>query len=72
MRLYQIWREGSLMSGDEGIPSPAELVGSQWALSFKEACERQYGKSQYFDPENLTYFGCRLFSTEKEARRLFG
>jgi hypothetical protein len=71
-KLWVIWEEGYLCSGCEGIPSPAHLVAVVRATTFKEACILHYGKDPYFSAERLTYWGCRLFDNEADARKEFG
>jgi len=69
MRLYDIWREGYRCSGNE---SKAEYVVTILASSFKEACRIHYSLDRDFDIERLTVWGCRLYSTEEEARASYG
>jgi len=43
--------------------------------NFAEACavwNREKGHPGYFDPERLTYWGCRFFDNEHNARKSFG
>jgi len=65
---YQIWVEGFIATGENGR---AHLAGTYEAEEFSEACAmaakgRNWG--DLFNPERLTYWGCRLFPTEHEAR----
>lgn len=78
MKQYEIWMEGYLCSGMDGIPANAMLLGTVEAESFKEACatlcspkgfQKHYGN---FDSERLSVWGCRLFDNEADARRSFG
>lgn len=72
-RKYTIWSEGfCVMEGH----SKAILHGEAEGNSFKEAC-MNYAKTDkefefYFDPDRMTYWGCKLFDNEIEARRSFG
>lgn len=76
MAKFDIWTEGFLIQGmDE--PAKASLVAKDVeADSFKEAVRKHYSKdgkiNSLIDLERLTYWGCRLYPTEKEARRSFG
>lgn len=70
---WQIWSEGYSASGDAGT---AVRHGVVEAATFKEACDlladRDREFMRYYDAERLTYWGCRLFDNEGEARATFG
>lgn len=72
MTKYQIWMEGCLITGMEGSPSRAFLDAEIEANSFVEACRKHYKNDSSFDEKRMTYWGCRLFDNEKDARRSFG
>jgi hypothetical protein len=42
------------------------------AESFEEACEKMMKNSEYFDRKSLTFWGCRLYDNERDARKGFG
>ena len=67
---YDIWKEG-FSATCEGSPA-TWLVKNIEANSFKEACIKHCKGDENFDEEELSLCGCRLFETEKEARKLFG
>lgn len=71
--LYEIWSEGFVVQGNS---SGAIYHGSEYARTFKEACNKLSKKSlefnRYYDPEDMTFWGCRLFDNESEARESFG
>lgn len=71
-REYNIWTEGySCMEGSE----KASLLGIEKASSFEQACEQYINKNlkiELFNLENLTYWGCRLYDNENDARKEFG
>lgn len=73
MKRWEIWSEGYSASGDAGT---AVHHGSVKAATFKEACEQLADRDRefmrYYDAERLTYWGCRLFDNEGEARATFG
>lgn len=75
-KLWQIWAEGYLISGMEGVPSPAFLMGSAVAPTFKEACDKFFknypGADINYDSERLSYWACSLFDNEQDARKSFG
>lgn len=64
MKQYEVWMESHSATGD-----------SSEAKTFAEACavwNREKGHPGYFDPERLTYWGCRFFDNEHNARKSFG
>ena len=71
-KVYEIWAEGFVATGENG---PADLLGINSGFTFKEACinlaARKKEFARYFDPERLTYWGCRLFDNEADARKSF-
>lgn len=69
MKEYAVWSEGYRVSGAEGT---ARLHGSAVAASFQEACDMVLGELSQYDRSTRTYWGCRLFDNEQEARASFG
>ena len=70
MKSYNIWSEGYRATGES---SAAIRMGCGTGDTFKEACDKYFGKhDNYYDSKNLTYWGCRLFDNETEARTTFG
>lgn len=73
LQRYDIWEEGFLISGMEGTPQKAHLLADNIeASSFRQACVKQCKDDPNFDKKKLSIWGCRLFRTKKEARKLFG
>ena len=72
-RVFHIWAEGYQVN--EGR-SRATFMGQAPGETFAEACatlaEQNPEFSKHFDPERLTYWGCRLFENEQAARASFG
>lgn len=66
---YEIWSEGYLATGNM---SGAHFHGKQAGKSFREACEKFFKERVFFNKENLTIWGCRLYDNEQEARKNFG
>ena len=66
---YQIWSEGYVANGDKNT---AMHHGEYEADSFKEACILWGNELPDFDSDRLTYWGCRLFDNEADARKSFG
>jgi hypothetical protein len=72
MKRYDVWMEGYAATGNF---SGAEFCGVYEAETFAEACakwNREQGEPGYFDSKDLTYWGCRFFDNERDARRSFG
>ena len=69
MKTFEIWSEGYIITGGSGT---ALLRGKIKADSFKEACDILFGGDRFYNPKNLTYWGCRLFDNETDARKAFG
>jgi hypothetical protein len=72
-RVYDIWTEGFRATGQYGT---AMLHKSVKAGSLKEAClkyaQEDTDFEDYFDPERMTYWGCKIFDNESDARKSFG
>ena len=67
---FDIWMEGFKITGQE---AQAQLVARNApGENFLDAARRHYGSDPHFDPEKGTYWGCKLFDNESEARRCFG
>ncbi|EEJ5117664.1 TPA: hypothetical protein N2G45_002882 [Salmonella enterica] len=72
MQRYQVWSEGYEATGNK---AGAKLLGEAEAENFQQACEKIFQDSnrvQHFDRQRLTYWGCRLFDNEPDARKSFG
>ncbi len=73
LRWFDIWREGFAATGDS---SDARYLGRAQGKSFQDACERFADADsefkKYYDPQSNTYWGCRLFNNERDARKSFG
>lgn len=72
---YQIWMEGFLCTGMEGTPEPARYLGEVEANSWQEACDiqgRSMGLGLDYNSEQRSWWGCRFFDNEQDARKTFG
>lgn len=73
IKSYEIWVEGFNVTGNESL---ASLAGTSQGASFKEACayfaECDVSWAKHYDAANNTWWGCRLFENESEARVAFG
>ena len=71
-RFYEIWYEGYNATGNR---SGTSYLDKTKGTSFKNACQNFFVERSdlnYFDNHTLTYWGCRLYDNEIEARRSFG
>ena len=72
MPVFEIWDSGYRATGE---CSYAHRLGSAWGISFKAACITFfYGsndprKHTDFDPDTMTYWGCKLFPDGEEAKK---
>ena len=73
---YDIWKEGYSVTGNKATARC--LARGIKAASFKDACikldkeinaDNAYG---HFNSKSLSFWACRLFETEEEARKTFG
>ena len=73
MQVYDIWIEGYAATGNQGR---AEYLGLYPGLSFKDACRRAIidhdWKLNSYNEKNNTYWSCRFFDNETDARRGYG
>ncbi len=74
LRQFDVWTEGYCCTG---ASSRATYHGSTSATSFQDACNylfkiNPHYDERHYDSERLTYWGCRLFSNEADARKSFG
>lgn len=74
IKKWNIWIEGYSATGQN---SRADFKGSFEGKTFKEACitwvaTLDDNNKQYFSEETLTYWACKMFDNEVEARKSFG
>lgn len=75
MKAFEVWSEGYAATGEHGS---AQLHGIFVGETFRDAvenCVKTWLPSevrQYYNAERLTYWGCRFFDNETDARKLFG
>lgn len=70
----EIWREGYMTSGES---SRAQLLRIVYGVtSLQDACARHADEDPEFkrlyNPMKMTYWGCRLYDNEADARKKFG
>jgi hypothetical protein len=71
--LWNIWSEGFQATGDRG---EATLHGKEYGTTFRKAvitfASNNPNFAEYFDKKDMTYWGCKLFDNEADARESFG
>ena len=73
MKKFDIWIEGYSIAGEKG---KAMFVGTYPGDDFANACktaliDKEWGLDHYNEEKN-TYWACRFFDNEEDARRMFG
>lgn len=68
---YALWVEGYAATGQS---SRAEYLGTFEGVDFKDAVRAMKFTigDNTVDIENCTWWGCRIFDNEEDARRSFG
>ena len=73
LKQYNIWSEGFRTNGEA---SSAFFIGTSFGSNFKEACNnfaiKDANFKKYYSSNDLTYWGCKLFDNEADARVSFG
>jgi Zn/Cd-binding protein ZinT len=73
-RTYEVWSEGYAATGES---AGARFHGKFKGATFKDAVESYINtlspdSRKSFNGERLTYWGCRFFDNEQDARKSFG
>lgn len=69
---FNVWLEGYAATGERG---GATFCGEIVGTSFEDACRRWAMRSsnpECYNEERNTYWGCRFYGNEADARRSFG
>lgn len=69
---FAIWAEGYAVTGNQ---SGAMCFGNAEGDTFEHACKALFAERadrDYYDPHRNTYWGCKLFDNETDARKSFG
>ena len=70
---FTLWMEGYGATGDSGT---AQCLGTYEGDTFADAVQawvdEEPDRAQYFKREGLTYWCCRFFDNEADARKSFG
>lgn len=72
LKTYDIWVEGYRITGDSG---EAHIIGQAQGHTFREACDSFFShsdSSKLYNSQRLSYWGCRLYDNELQARASFG
>ena len=78
---YQVWTEGYIATGEHGTAFQLNLTDQTCTLwkgdSFRGACVNalkslDWEMDHYYDYARNTYWGCRFFDNEQDARKSFG
>ncbi len=73
MPKYEVWSEGYMATGEHGT---AQFLGTEEGETFPEACVKALKKKKWsmssYDPERNTYWACRFFDNEADARKSYG
>lgn len=73
MGKFEVWMEGHRATGEH---STADYLGVHEGENFKEACknalEAEGWSMGFYDGKTNSYWGCRFFDNEADAREGFG
>jgi hypothetical protein len=79
MEKYQVWSEGYSATGNSSDAQRLTRKGEDtlWeGETFKDACENALRtlkwEMKYYDKDRNTYWGCRFYDNEADARKSFG
>jgi hypothetical protein len=73
MKTWTVWMEGYSATGES---AGAHCVGTVEAETLPDAAEKLFADSKWagyeFNRERMTYWGCKIFDNEADARKSFG
>ncbi len=73
MKTYQVWLEGFAVTGQQ---QDAQFIGEIEAETFNQAIQNLLKQkdwdTSYLNLDSQTYYGCRFFDNEADARKAFG
>lgn len=73
IKQYQIWTEGYIATGES---SGATYHGLSKGETFKQAIENFMEENDWdkklYNSERLTFWGCKFYDNEADARKTFG
>jgi hypothetical protein len=73
-KTFEVWNEGYAATGEHGT---AQYLGRFEAENFQKACMRamkelDWDINTYYDVVKNSFWGCRFFDNEVDARKSFG
>ena len=71
-REIEVWVEGFLTTGMDGIPNPAKRHSIVTAKTLRDAADICFKNDSLYNRERLTHWGCRIFDNANDATRAFG
>ena len=73
MKDWEVWSEGYTATGECGT---AMFHGVDRAETFQQAIEawldEDISRWKLYNPDRLTFWGCKFYDNEKDARAFFG
>jgi len=69
--VYEIYQEGCMIQGMDS-PAKSHFVAQVKADSFQKACDKHFANDRNYSSKHLSVWGCKLYPTAEEARKLFG
>lgn len=79
--LYEVWIQGYAATGEHGEAFQLTLsteISTKWrGDGFQKACVNalkslEWDMKDYYDPIKNSYWACRFFDNEQDARKSFG
>jgi hypothetical protein len=70
--LWPVWMEGYCVTGNRMKARHLGNFFGTWKEAVIKAVKQELTFDEYFNEEKLTYWGCRFFDNEEEAREVFG
>lgn len=74
MEEFEVWSEGYAATGEHGT---AQFLGKYKGIDFKDACmkmmlDQKWEIDKFYSEKYNTYWGCKFYDNEKDARKHFG
>ena len=72
-KIFDVWLEGHAVTGNRAT---ANFLGSYKSETFKNACKKAMILNNYdlslYNSERNTYWCCKFYNNEQDARKSFG
>lgn len=72
MKRVDIWAEGFNIQGNAGKATKLATVELSSLASFRDACKLSLSHLPHYERRTNTFWGCKLFDNEADARKSFG